>query len=294
MTNEVVVGRRGEIRKLTGQSQLPYLLGNLSILPFEALPKDERKEWEAGTGISITEEDDSSFFGGPFRGNRTVKTGGAESATYKTVKEDGNLVTIATTYRLVSPAAKKDGQAIEINGTGTFVFDRKLEITESHEMKRTMAVTEDGSTVTIPLTIAYQRMPLEEYRTQEKERQDRIAKLQKDHAERTAKASAAARAAEGKKPGPEKKQFLADLNSAQWPNIARRLRGMSRFVPHPDDFDIVMRVKELQTHRVVGVYMPARQLWLKLDPVVEAGKKRNGNRYDNGQQSVRDRRRKNY
>ncbi|MEO1981485.1 MAG: hypothetical protein ABGZ23_23465 [Fuerstiella sp.] len=59
MSNEVVVGRRGEIRKLTGQSQLPYLIGNLSILPFEALPKGNQKTWKVGTGISITEEEDS-------------------------------------------------------------------------------------------------------------------------------------------------------------------------------------------------------------------------------------------
>jgi hypothetical protein len=274
MTNQVVVGRRGEIRKLTGESQLPYLIGNLSILPFEALPKGEQQEWEVGTGISITEEDDSPFFGGPFRGNTTVKTGGSESATYKIVKDDGKLVTIATTYKLVSPAAKKDDQAVEINGTGTFIFDRELGITESHKMKRSVAVTENGSTVTIPMTVNYTRMPLEDYQSQEKERQERIAKGQKDHAERTAKANAAAKAAEGKKLDPEKKkQILADLNSSQWPNIARRLRGMGRFVPHPDDFDIAMRVKELQTHKVLSVYKPARDLWIKLDPIVEAGKK---------------------
>jgi hypothetical protein len=44
MTNEVVVGRRGEVRKLTGQSQRRYLSGNLSVLLFEALPKGEKKE----------------------------------------------------------------------------------------------------------------------------------------------------------------------------------------------------------------------------------------------------------
>ncbi len=48
---------------------------------------------------------------------------------------------------------------------------------------------------------------------------------------------------------------------------------MSRFVPHRDDFDIAMRVKELQTHKVLSVYKPARDLWIKLDPIVEAGKK---------------------
>ncbi len=274
MTNEVVVGRRGEIRKLTGQSQLPYLIGNLSILPFEALPKGDQKAWKVGTGISITEEEDSPFFGGPFRGNKTVTTGGSESATYKIQKDDGKLVTIATTYRLVSPAAKKNGQAIEIKGTGTFIFNRELGVPESHEMKRTVTVTENGSTVTTPMTIAYHRIPVEDYQTQQKARQDMIAKAQKAHAERSAKANAAAKAAEGKKLDPEKKkQILAELNSSKWPTIAQRLRSMSRFVPHPDDFDVAMRVKELQTHNVLSVYRVARELWLKLDPIVEAGKK---------------------
>jgi hypothetical protein len=124
------------------------------------------------------------------------------------------------------------------------------------------------------MTVNYTRMPLEDYQTQEKERQERLAKAQKDHAERSAKASAAAMAAEGKKLDAEKKkQILADLNSSQWPKTANRLRSMSRFVPHPDDFDIAMRVKELQTHKVLSVYKPARDLWIKLDPIVEAGKK---------------------
>ncbi|HIE95523.1 MAG: SHD1 domain-containing protein [Fuerstiella sp.] len=141
-------------------------------------------------------------------------------------------------------------------------------------MKRTVAITEDGSTVTIPMTVSYNRIPAEDYQAQEKARQNMIAKAQKAHAERTAKANAAAKAAKGQKLDPEKKkQILADLNSSQWPSIANRLRGMSRFVPHPDDFDVAMRVKELQRHKVVGVYMPARKLWLKLDPIVEAGRK---------------------
>ena len=109
---------------------------------------------------------------------------------------------------------------------------------------------------------------------QEKARADRIAELKKKTDERNARKAAEAKAAAGKKLESKKKtEMLADLNSDHWPNISRRLRDMSRFHPRPDDFDIALRVKELRTHKVIGVSMTAKKLWEKLEPIVAAGPK---------------------
>lgn len=273
-TNQLVVTRKGQIKKLEGQSQVPYLIGNVCLLPFEMLPKDGKTEWEWGTGISVTEEEESDFPFGPFRGQTTVKVGGSESTKYKISGEDGDLVTIATTYKLNSPAANKDDEAVEIDGTGTLVFNQKDGVVESHKMKRTYVSSNGGTKVTFPLTISITRMPRETYEQQEKERAERIAEMQRKTAEKNAKAAAAAKEAAGKKLDPEKKkQIMADLNSSHWPAVQKRVQALSRFHPHPDDFDVALKIKELRKHKVVGVYLHARRLWDKLEPIVEEGQK---------------------
>ena len=44
---------------------------------------------------------------------------------------------------------------------------------------------------------------------------------------------------------------------------------MDRFHPHPSDFDVAVRVKELRSHKVIGVSMAAKKLWAKLEPILE-------------------------
>lgn len=273
-TNTVVVGHQGDVQSLTGQSQLPWLLGNLSLLPFEALPQDNRQEWEVGSGISVTEQEETPFFGGPFRGNTRVKVGGKESSKYKILSDDGKLVTIQKTYHLMSPAAGKDDEATEINGTGTFVFNRELNCSESLKMEQTLVITKEASTVNLPMTVAFQRVPQAEWEAQETKLAEMQANARKASAERQAKEDAAAREAAGKKLDPEAKaEIMRDLHAKHWPDVQNQLQKLKRFEPHPDDFDVALRVKELQDHKVVGVYLKARELWKRLAPIVAAGQK---------------------
>lgn len=273
-TNTLVIGHQGDIQSLTGQSQLPWLLGNLSLLPFEALPPDERQEWEVDSGISVTEQEESPFFGGPFRGNTRVKVGGKESSKYKILSDDGKLVTIQKTYHLISPAASKEDEATEINGTGTFVFNREWNCSESLKMEQTLVVTKEASNINLPMTIAFHRVPQEDWDAQEARLAELQANARKASAERQAKQDAAAKEAAGKKLSAEAKaEIMRDLNAKHWPDVQDQLQKLKRFEPHPDDFDIAMRVKELQDHKVVGVFLKARELWKRLEPIVAAGQK---------------------
>src|SRR5712691_9015066 len=54
-TNRITLTTRGGVVAMEGDSQLPYLLGNVSLLPFEVLPSDNEREWTYDTGISITQ-----------------------------------------------------------------------------------------------------------------------------------------------------------------------------------------------------------------------------------------------
>ncbi len=150
-TNTLVITNTGKIESMRGDSQLPYLLGNLSLMPFESLPTEAVKEWADGNGLTITSGDNSnSRFGprfGSFANNNEeeIKTGGGENVTYKIQNDDGKLVKIAKTYLMTSPAATSKDTGFTMNGTGTYVFNRELGIPESTDFKIDLAVTSNNS-----------------------------------------------------------------------------------------------------------------------------------------------------
>ena len=263
---------------MKGDSQLPYLLGNLSLFPFEALPEGDVKEWEGGSDLTITSKSSNSRFGprrGPFaRGNDDKQSGGGETLSYNVTSDDGKLVTIEKKYSLNSPAATSDDTGYKMEGSGTWVFNRELGVSESMNFKADLHTTTKSVSVRFPVTVVWNRMPEADYDAFIKERQEKLAALRKQAEERRAKQAAAAKEREGK-PLEEtvKKEVLADLNSSQWPTISRRLNRMRNFKPHSDDFDIALRIQELQSHKVVGVSLPAKNLWKKLAPIVEAEEK---------------------
>ena len=76
-SNELIATPRGEVQSLTGTSQLPYLLGNLSAMFFEPLPEAGEKQWTVSNGVSITEGGRSSrppfFRPGPSTGQEKLR-----------------------------------------------------------------------------------------------------------------------------------------------------------------------------------------------------------------------------
>ena len=57
-TNELTISSRGAVVGIQGDSQLPYLIGNVSLLPFEPLPDAAQPKWDVTIGASVTEKDD--------------------------------------------------------------------------------------------------------------------------------------------------------------------------------------------------------------------------------------------
>jgi hypothetical protein len=273
-TSTLTVTSTGAVESMQGDSQLPYLLGNLSLFPFETLPEEEVNEWKGGTDLTVTSKSKSRFglSRGPLsRGNDEKTSGGSESIRYRVNSRVANLLSIEKKYSLTAPAATSDDTGYEMSGAGLRFFDRQRGVSDAMNCEFELKLTTRSVTVNIPITVAWERMPDEEYKAYVKEREERMAALQKQAEERRAKQAAAAKERESK-PLEEKvkKEVLADLNSSQWPTISRRLNRMRNFKPHPDDFDIALRIKELQSHKVIGVSLPAKNLWKKLAPIVEA------------------------
>lgn len=168
---EITIKPNGDVAQMKSQSQIPYLLGNLSILPFEALADQAEEKWQSGNGITVTQEESSGPSRSPFRGTTTtINNAGSELTKYEITKVAAHLVSIKKTYELKSPAINKDDSEININGTGTFVFNKKLAMPESLNIKYDYVVHQKNTKITIPLTVSYNRLSAEELKSfQEKQ-----------------------------------------------------------------------------------------------------------------------------
>ena len=280
--NEIVITDRGSVRGMRGDTQLPYLLGNLSMFPLDPLPEGLEDQWQEGNSLTITSKSDTdSRFGpgfGPFgnQNNEQVKTGGGERHSYKIESKNGDLVTIAKTYSLDSPSTGKEDPAFKVEGKGTWIFNQTEGVSESMDFSSQMVVSENNSDVRIPIKIEWKRIPTEEYEKIVKEQQEKHALFLKQVKEKQELAAKEAKEKEGKElPAEEKTKIMTELNSKDWPTISRRLDSLKGFVPHPNDFDVAKRVKELRSHKVLSVSRTAKELWDRLEPILEAEQEKN-------------------
>ena len=245
-TNELTLNSIGEIQTMQGDSQLPYLLGNASLLVFESLPAQPKDSWSVSMGISITEEGGRRGF--PYHptpfGREEPKqiTVGSEIFTYRIRDVDGPKVIIDKTYRLNSPAVGKDISAFEINGTGTWTFNNELGFSESMEFEQKLIVQKGNTTVTVPMTIRYHRMSDDELKAYEVEQKKKEEEAQKRLAEMQEK--------EAKTPLTEREiqKILKDLDSDNVSLVMMTLQNLQKKRPKKSDPRIAMAVDALREH----------------------------------------------
>jgi hypothetical protein len=194
-SNTITLSPRGEIRTMDGDSQLPYLLGNLSLLIFEPLGETDQKSWTVDTGVTVTEKNDDSWgWHRPrfFPGGGDKMAAGTESNAFSWETDQGDLSTFRKTYRLDSPG---DGEKLSANGSGKWTFNRALGMPESLDYSGTLVVELKGITVTVPVTVKYHRLT-------DAERAEMAKKAEKLAAERKTPIE-----------GEDREKLLADLKS---------------------------------------------------------------------------------
>lgn len=238
-TNKITITTRGEVLAMEGDSQLPYLLGNVSLLPFELLPEGEQRTWEDDLGISITKREQSnSPFGsfgprGPFgplgQGNKESVQAAGERTTYQLAKGKGKQTLVNKTYQLSTPKSNEN-RTYNIQGKGTWTFDQKDNVPQSSSMQMVLTVTSGNQTNRIPITIEYSRVSAE-----------RLAEMQAEAAKRAAEAAriAAEKKAFAEKPltADEKSDVLAKLGKgteAQRVDVLNQLALKSLADPDPE------------------------------------------------------------
>ena len=239
-TNQLSLTSTGEVLSLQGTSQLPYLLGNLSLLFFEPLPDTAMDNWIARNGVTIREGSNRSRPGfmrpSPFDEPEKM-TAAEESSEYSITGGSGSLVEIQRIYQLSMPAQGDDVPAFQIRGQGTIVFDRNQGLPQSLNFEQELTVTRDNTSVRVPVTLEYKLLSAEELEHFVQQRDAAMAEQrQRAEDQRTGTARPL--------PADKKQQIIADLTSGKSPQVTQQLVQLKIMRPHPDDRDVALLIQE--------------------------------------------------
>lgn len=245
-TNRITITPIGQVLALEGDSQLPFLLGNVSLLPFESLPKANEREWILDSGVSISEEQGSGRPFGPFgpqfdSGNKSIQAA-SEVTRYSIQSEKGDLVTIKKSYQLTAPPAG-NGEAFDMSGAGTWVFNKKDRVPESLDMNFKLIVKEGNSSTTLPITVKFTRLSAAEMAKIEADAQKAREEHERKLAEEKVKSETPLTAAEKQRAlaalsGQDEAELKKVLGELQAKSLAEPdpevASAIERFINHPD------------------------------------------------------------
>ncbi|WP_145271755.1 SHD1 domain-containing protein [Planctomycetes bacterium SV_7m_r] len=258
-SNKITITTRGEVLAMEGDSQLPYLLGNVSLLPFELLPDGPKRTWEDDSGIAITKREQSnSPFGsfgprgafGPFGqdNKESVQTAG-ERSTYQLGKRTGKLALVNKSYQLSTPKSNENRTYL-IQGKGTWTFDCDENVPQSSSMQMVLSVASGNQTNRIPIAIQYSRVSAEI-----------LAEMKADADKRAAEAArmAAEKKAFAEKPltAAEKAKTLAALETGMEVQRVEVLNQLALKTPADRDPEIVAAISKLINHPQKGTAIAA-------------------------------------
>ena len=264
-TNKLTLTTRGQTLAMEGDSQLPYLLGNISLIPFEPLPEANQRQWAFDTGVSITEKSDNDRFGrfgpfgprGPLGGNVEASLQAAgEQSNFAIQSKSGDLVVVKKTYRLHTPSTK-DNPELDLVGNGTWTFDRKENIPHAYDMQYSLKVKKGNTTTTIPITVKYDRISAEQLAEMDAAEKQRAAELAKAAAEKKAMAETPLTAA-------EKSEAIFAMASSDATKIQSTLEILSKkSLPDPDPEIAVAIEKHLASSNrsIAGAAHKAMAAW---------------------------------
>jgi|GEM_PF-748405 len=236
--NQLTLTSNGDVVSLQSNSQLPYLLGNLSLLFFEPLPDAGQQSWVAENGVTVRQggrDSDFPFPRTPFD-KPERQTSAKERSEYKVGAVNRDVATISRKYSFSMPSSGPDDPAIEVNGEGNWGFDTKIGLPASMNFSQRMVLKTKNSTLEIPVKVNYQRISEDKLESFLAEREKRAAEEQQALQDRIAG-----------KPKPisadEKKKILEDLSSTEFSRLTGQLVKLKIMNPHPDDKDIALAIQ---------------------------------------------------
>lgn len=257
--NRITLYPCGKINSIEGYSQLPFLLGDLSILIFEPLSEEEQKAWTSKIDVSVLKGHQIGWCWRPLAhwhcDGYDKRISGEESTSFTFVGDDGDLSKYKKTYSLHSAA---DKESIDVKGEGNWTFNRRENMPESHDCQYKMVHKQGDITVELPVTVKYRRMSEEDYAKYDKEQKEKQKKLKEEHEKRFA---------DQKKPleGEDRRQALEDLKSGDVDTLRKVLDKLSN-KSERDDKEIAEALKPLLLHSNLMVRDHAERALLKFAP----------------------------
>lgn len=261
-TNRITLTPTGTVLAMEGDSQLPYLLGNVSLLPFEALPTGNERQWKLDSGVSITEEQDRRRpFGpfGPFAGqeNKNVQAA-SEVTSYAIQNAQGDLVKVKKTYRLTTPVTG-NGEAFDMQGDGVWTFNQQDHVPESLEMSYKLTAKEGNTSTTFPITVKYTRLSAAELAKIEADAKRQLEEHQRRVAAEKAKAETPLTA-------DEKREALAALASSDQAKLKTTLADLEAKSLDDPDPQVAAAIERLVGHGDLAIAEAARKALAKWSP----------------------------
>ncbi|MBM84130.1 MAG: hypothetical protein CMJ78_26550 [Planctomycetaceae bacterium] len=278
-TNNLEFDSRGHLLSIKGSSQLPYMIGHLSILPFERLPEGDETEWKEEVGIVLSEAKEKIVSTRPFgipspfdprpSNEPEKKTSGGQWTEYKIAEDKDGLVAVDVTS-LLHPATKDGKDSLRIEGSGKWFFNRTLQLPESLDFKHNIIVESKNNKLTVPVTIVYRRLNEKEWdkiladRAAAEKKRIADAKRRKEEADR--EAAEAKRMAEAPLTDGELAATLKDLKSASAVEVINRLKKLAGKSPKNPEKEVALAVQPLLKHSNADVRTSAQQAYAKYSP----------------------------
>jgi hypothetical protein len=229
--HELTLDDRGRVVNERGDSQLPFVLGNLSALVFEPLPEKAEAAWKRteSTGISIKA-------GGwpplsPFREDVEKERLNAEETTAFTIESvTADAVTIKKDYTLATVETVDGKPRLEFKGQGTITFDRRRNVPARLDYAANFFVRENNREVKFPIKATYRLLTGAE-----------VADLD-------AKAAASAAELKAAPTGDERSEMLANLKSGEKSRALRSLQALQQKEPAAADEEVSAALAEWLTN----------------------------------------------
>jgi hypothetical protein len=250
--NWITLSPLGKVVAMKGNSQLPWALGNVSLLVFEDLPESPQNAWRVDAGVAISEKKQEGRGHLPpipfHRPEPEKRSAGTDVTSFKIVREEGDLVTIERTNELQSP---NTDPPFEITGGGTWVFNRKTGRPESADYTYKFVVKRPNATVTYPVTVQAKPVSAEELAKIDEGKRKALEDLQRKEAEKKSKAAAPIA-------GEERSQLLAALKSRNAGELEKTLAAVAGKAPR-DDQEVAAAIEPLLKHTDVVVRQKAQE-----------------------------------
>ena len=255
-TNKITLKPNGEVAAIEGDSQLPYLLGNVSLLPFEMLPNGNERAWRHNANLSVVQKNSRGFPfgpggpGSPFGQPDEKQQAATEFTDYAIQAEDTERIVLKKSYQFNKPKVVDD-PSMNIVGEGTWTFNLQDHLPDAIDFKQKLTIVDGNTQTAFPISIKYQRLSADAIAKLDLEAKQKRDEINKKMAEDLQQAEAPLTAV-------EKRDAMESLASTNTSKLTETLSFLRRKTPKEPDSEIAAKIEKLLKHSDSKIQEAAR------------------------------------